>query len=210
MEADPYENLRHLLIHGQLVPGAKLNESDWIKRLGTSRIALREAVSLLVHEGLLRRGERSGFYVPVPDQRDLDEVMEIRAIIEAGAIRLLASRRPEPGELSPLVQMCDLMQANLNSNMDFGFAEADRAFHRHLVQLSKNQRLMDLYDRAPLPLGPFRIVDPAARQRAGQETIAEHRRLCKLIGQRKIDEAVSALEQHLRAAGREPLPYKKT
>lgn len=197
---NPYVALRRLLIHGQLPAGMKMNESDWTKRLESNRIAVREAMVLLAHEGLLRRGEKSGFFVPSPERRDLEEVMEVRAIVEAGAIRLFINRGPEPDEIAALRKTCDLMQANLETGVELGFVEADRNFHRQIVEFSRNQRLADLYDHAALPLTPSAIADPKARHAAGVTTIAEHRSLCDLIAERRLDDAVALLEAHLNTA----------
>jgi DNA-binding GntR family transcriptional regulator len=46
------------------------------------------------------------------------------------------------------------MQANLDAGMELGFIEGDRSFHRTFVEMSRNQRLIDLYAHAPLPLWP--------------------------------------------------------
>lgn len=192
-----YTALRRLLIHGQLAAGMKINESDWTKRLDSNRIAVREAMVLLAHEGLLRRGDKSGFYVPSPERRDLEEVLEVRAIVEAGAIRLFTERGPDADEIAALRKTCDLMQANLDTGMELGFVEADRNFHRQIVQFSRNQRLTDLYDHAALPLAPSVIADPKARHEAGVQTIAEHRELCELLAERRADDAIELLEEHL-------------
>jgi DNA-binding GntR family transcriptional regulator len=195
-----YEKLRRLLIHGQLPSGIKLIESEWAKRLGVHRIAVREAMVLLAHEGLLRPGPRGGFVTPILEQRDLDEIMEVRRIVEIGAIRLLGERGLEDAEVKKLESICDLMRANLDAEMELGFIEGDRGFHRALVEMSRNQRLLDLYNHAPLPLWPSRVTDPDHRRADALRTIAEHREMCGLLAAGRTGEAVELMERHLHAS----------
>jgi DNA-binding GntR family transcriptional regulator len=200
-----YEQLRRLLIHMQIRPGLRLVEADWAKRLNVHRTSLREAMSMLAHEGLLRRGERGGYFVPVLEQRDLDEVWAVRSIVEAGAIRLLSERPEGELDLGRLDQAIDVMEQMANDGYEMGFLEADRRFHEILVDLSGNQRLIELYSHAPLPLMPSRDPEPAARRAACLVTIREHREIARLVRERRVAEAVEKLHEHLHQAHR-PIP----
>jgi DNA-binding GntR family transcriptional regulator len=195
-----YEKLRRLLIHGQVQSGIKLIESDWARRLGVHRIAMREAMVLLAHEGLIKIGPRGGFFTPILEQRDLDEIMEARLIIEIGAIRLIRKRGIDAADVAKLESICDLMQANLDAEMDLGLIEADRAFHRALVKMSGNERLLNLYSHAPLPLWPSRFTGAQQRRAVGERTVAEHRQICALIAASQFDDAVDLIEKHLAAS----------
>ncbi|GMV96871.1 MAG: GntR family transcriptional regulator [Phycisphaerae bacterium] len=194
-----YRQLRRLLMFSQIRPGVRLAEKEWAQRLGVHRSALREAMILLAHEGLLRPGRRGGYFTPLLEQRDLDEVMQVRTIIEVGALRLIGARPPAEEE-SRLTTACDAMQQMLDAGFELGFAEADRRFHTLLVELSHNDRLIAIHDRAPLPLMPSRLADPAARHQAALQTIREHRDIARLTQERRIAEAIETLERHLNTA----------
>jgi DNA-binding GntR family transcriptional regulator len=181
-----YEQLRRLLMTQQVRPGIRLAEKEWADRLGVHRAALREAMILLAHEGLLRRGERGGYFTPLLEQRDLDEVMQVRTIVEVGAIRLIGATPPRQEERKKLIAACDAMQQMLDAGFELGFLEADRRFHTTLVELSGNDRLISTYYRAPLPLMPSRLVDSEARRRAAIQTIAEHREIQRCVCKRRI------------------------
>ena len=190
----------------QIRPGSRLVEADWAKRLKVHRTSLREAMGMLAHEGLLRRGERGGYFAPLYEQRDLDEVWAVRSIIEAGAIRLLAERPEADVDLTRLDRSIDAMEQMLDSDYELGFLEADRRFHQILVELSGNQRLIELYNRAPLPLTHSALVDADARRQIGRKAIAEHREIARLIRERQPAAAIERMQEHLHQAAHRPSP----
>lgn len=202
---DCYAQLRRLLIHLQIRPGSRLVEAEWSKRLNVHRTALREAMGMLAHEGLLRRGERGGYFAPLFEQRDLDEIWAVRAILEAGAVRLLAERNDKDLNLTPLSNAIEAMAQMLEDGYELGFVEADRRFHALLVEMSGNQRLLELYTRAPLPLMPSLLATPDARRKAMVKTVAEHVEIARLIREQRTSEAIESLQEHLHQAHR-PTP----
>jgi DNA-binding GntR family transcriptional regulator len=204
---DCYAQLRRLLIHLQIRPGSRIVEAEWSKRLNVHRTALREAMSMLAHEGLLRRGEKGGYFAPLLEQRDLDEIWAVRAILEAGAVRLLAERRPKDLDLTPLANAIDAMEQMLEDGYELGFLEADRRFHSLLVELSGNQRLIELYSRAPLPLMPSLLPDREARHKAMLKTVSEHQDIARLIREQRTAEAIDRLQEHLHQAHRPTSVY---
>ena len=194
-----YEQLRRLLVHSQLSAGTRLKETEWAERLGAYRSALREAMGLLAHEGLLRRGERGGFFVPDLKQRDVREILEARSAIETGAVRLIADAGPGPEALDRLDDLCDQMQQMIECGYEMGVEEADRKFHQALVELCGNSRLIRLYEHAPLPfgLGQPDLIDAEARNRGALRTVSEHRRIAQLVRQGSFSEAIEILVTHL-------------
>ena len=206
-----YDYLRRQLLHGQLAPGSRLVEEKWATQLGVHRSALRESLMILAHEGLLDTGRAGGFFVPAFDRAALDEVLEVRIALETGALRALALRGDSPRDLRRLRHACDLMEQTMEAGFEFGFVEADRRFHEILVEMAGNKRLVRVYRQAPLPLAPIPEPEEGARRENMRETLADHRRLCDLLDERRLDDAVRLLRHHLlrdhsRYAGRAPAP----
>lgn len=193
-----YEQLRRTILHGQLTAGSRLVEEKWARCLGVHRSALREAVILLAHEGLLELGPRGGYFVPHHDHAALDEVLEIRIALEVGALRVLElhldERRPN---LEALHKTCELMQQMYEADFEFGFVEADRRFHDQLVELSGNRRMSLVYRQAPLPLFPMSEQNHVQRRQNMLRTLEEHRQVCSFLDQGRINDAVDVLRRHL-------------
>jgi DNA-binding GntR family transcriptional regulator len=193
-----YQHLRRQLLHGQLAPESRLVEEKWAAQLGVHRSAVREALMILAHDGLVEVGERGGFFVPKFDQQALDEVQEVRLALEVGAIRMYALRNGEgPHDFRRLHEACDLMEQNMKADCEFGFVEADRRFHEILVEMAGNRRLMRVYRQAPLPLAPLPETEESARRANMRRTLAEHRRVVELLDEGRVDDAVEVLRRHL-------------
>jgi len=195
-----YKSLRRMLLHGLIPPGKRLTESAWSRQLGVTRGSLREAMSMLLHEGLLTRGARGGFFAPEMSREDYEEVLEVRFAIETGAMRLLAMKHHPAGNLPKMRETCDVMARILEEDFEMGFVEADRRFHELLVEAGQNTRLQRVYSRAPLPLMPSMDPDRERRRTNLRRTLNEHRRLCDLLEHGNIPEACKVLERHLFAS----------
>ena len=96
-----YQLLRDEIIQWKLEPGTPLGEVETSQRLGVSRTPLREALSRLIAEGLVRTGPGRTAVVTSLSRRDIVELFELREALETQAARL-AARRREPGVFEAL------------------------------------------------------------------------------------------------------------
>jgi DNA-binding GntR family transcriptional regulator len=88
-----YQLLRDEIIQWKLEPGTPLGEVETSVRLGVSRTPLREALSRLTAEGLVRTGPGRTAVVTSLSRRDIVELFELREALETQAARLAARRR---------------------------------------------------------------------------------------------------------------------
>jgi DNA-binding GntR family transcriptional regulator len=88
-----YQLLRDEIIQWKLEPGTPLGEVETSLRLGVSRTPLREALSRLTAEGLVRTGPGRTAVVTSLSRRDIVELFELREALETQAARLAARRR---------------------------------------------------------------------------------------------------------------------
>jgi DNA-binding GntR family transcriptional regulator len=88
-----YQLLRDEIIQWKLPPGTPLGEVETSQRLGVSRTPLREALSRLIAEGLVRTGPGRTAVVTSLSRHDIVELFELREALETQAARLAARRR---------------------------------------------------------------------------------------------------------------------
>ncbi len=86
-----YRLLRRQLVTGQFLPGQRLTEHFLAKRLEVSRTPIREALHKLELEGLVITAGARGYQVPYDLVEDMNELFEIRAILEGHALACLST-----------------------------------------------------------------------------------------------------------------------
>ncbi|HET7304934.1 MAG TPA: GntR family transcriptional regulator, partial [Segeticoccus sp.] len=90
------EAMRERIISGELEPGTSLSEIALAEAFGVSRTPVREALKQLQTEGLVEIRPRVGTFVTAPSRREINELFEMKALLEGAAARLLAQRGSVP------------------------------------------------------------------------------------------------------------------
>ena len=80
--------MREAILSGEVPPGARLRQERLAQRFGTSRIPVREALRALEYEGLVQSAPYRGFTVTELDADDIEEVYDLRILLEGHAVRL--------------------------------------------------------------------------------------------------------------------------
>jgi DNA-binding GntR family transcriptional regulator len=192
-----YQILRRMLTCAQVVPGTRLREVEWSEKLGVQRAALREAMVLLVHDGLLLRRASGGFFTPQLNEIDIDSVVDARVVLEVGALKLTCALRPPSAAFEPVEKMCDVMEQCHMADLSSGFAEADFLFHQRLLELSRNSHLIQMFSHSAQLIFVAAPIADAARRAAELVTIREHREILAHVRNADVAEAVARLESHL-------------
>jgi DNA-binding GntR family transcriptional regulator len=81
-------SVRQAILSGVLQPGARLRQEELADLFGTSRIPVREALRALEYEGLVSSEPHRGFTVTALDADDVEEVYDLRILLESHAVRL--------------------------------------------------------------------------------------------------------------------------
>ena len=136
-----YHALRALLRGGRIPLGQPLQEVQLAERLGVSRTPVREAMTRLASEGLLVSDGRS-FVVPKLALRDVDDIYEVRFLIEPAAIRSVAAFTTERAVRAPLDAALAAAAAAQKAGDAAAFGEAHRRFRAAWLALVPNRRLV--------------------------------------------------------------------
>ncbi|MEU8249626.1 GntR family transcriptional regulator [Nonomuraea sp. NPDC048916] len=145
--------LRAALITGEMRPGVVYSAPMLAQQFGVSATPVREAMLDLAKEGLVEAVRNKGFRVTELSDRDLDELTEIRRLIEVPTVTRLAdaSRAADFERLRPLAE--EIVAAAERADL-LGYVDADLRFHVELLALSGNSHLVavvrDLRNRARL------------------------------------------------------------
>lgn len=140
-----YAALRERLRDGRIRPEHRLQEESLAATLGVSRTPVREALARLASEGLVISDGRS-FVVPAHTDRDIDEIYQVRELLEPEALRLVAELNPAAGARAPLQQALDAMLFALRAADAKEFSEANARFRTAWLALVPNRRLVRLIE----------------------------------------------------------------
>ncbi len=189
------EELRRSLFDGELGPGTPLREVALSDALGVSRSTVREALGILVAEGLVDRVPNKGTQVRRLDPEQVRDVCRARTVIEMAGIR----RWNEAGEAArdhvrqALAAYSELRGSDCTTAE---FTAAHLEIHRALAGLTGSSRLVAavevLHSEVRLALAE---VDRARGNAA--EQVHSHSLLLELMESGQLDAAAEELTEHL-------------
>lgn len=153
------QEIRRMLVEGELVPGQRLSEAALADNLDISRNTLREAFRVLTREGLLKHEPNRGVTVAEPDMSSIIDIYRVRRFIECKAI---AQGYPQhPGTLH-MRQAVDAGIQGREAKDWVAVGTANMMFHKGIVELADSTRLVEFYDQiaAELRLAFGLLNDP--------------------------------------------------
>jgi DNA-binding GntR family transcriptional regulator len=189
-----YEQVKGMAVGYEFKPGERLNEVDLSRNLGVSRTPLREALTRLSTEGLLRFMPGKGYFCRDLDVREIFDLYELRKTIEVAAIRL-AVQRAKTEEIDSLIAFLDETGPDSGSRSTEELVRLDEAFHERLLGMSGNAEMLRVLDNVNARIRFVRWIDMRRGDRP--RTQSEHREV--LVRLRERDEAacVAILEKHI-------------
>ncbi len=133
LKEEVYDGIRQDIMEGNFLPGDLLKERELAEKHGVSKTPVREALSMLEQDNLVRTIPRAGYMVTALTLRDLQEIHQLRITLESMAARL-ATENLTDGEIEEL--------ARLTSTSDPEEARLfNRQFHSAIARASGNSRL---------------------------------------------------------------------
>jgi DNA-binding GntR family transcriptional regulator len=143
LRARARESIRASIVAGELEEGRFYPIVYLADRLGVSVTPVREALFDLGSVGLVEVIRSRGFRVPRLTDHDLDELFELRQLVELPAVVRLARQRSivDPSQLRELAQ--DIERQAEKGDL-VAFLLSDRSFHLLLLASLGNRRLVEL------------------------------------------------------------------
>ncbi len=194
-----YEHLRSMLRARDFEPGERLVDSAIAKRLSVSRTPVREALTRLAADGLVETQE-GGFVVPRLALSDVQEIFEIRRLLEPSAVRQVADSLDDVGKVA-VAKALDAAERGYAADDLPAFADANIAFRAAWVERVPNRRMRETLHRFDDQVSMVRrltLVDPTSR-------VAAHtglRQLARAFQTNDGDAAAAAMVEFVDAAFR--------
>ena len=190
-----YAELKALIHDFQLLPGDRFSESEMGQRLGVSRTPVREALFRLRNEGFLEVESKSGWFIKPIDFDKLDQLYDLRVVLELASVARLCARSGEPPELESLKAAWLVPpDERLSSMREVG--ALDEQFHATLVRAAGNAEIARVHWDVTERIRIVRRLDFTRDDRV-EATYIEHAKILRTILQRKPEQAQLLLRSHV-------------
>ncbi|MBA0051230.1 GntR family transcriptional regulator [Streptomyces sp. AJS327] len=187
--------VRQAIVSGEIGPNEIYSASALATRLGVSNSPVREAMLTLVNQGILEPVRNRGFRIVPISEHDLDEIGEMRRMLEIPGVLALIERASDQ-DIESLRPIAAEIETAASSGDIPVFLEADRRFHLGLLELGGNTRLVEtiaqLRDQTRL-YG----VSALAEQGTLQQTAPEHFEVLDALLARDASRVERVMARHL-------------
>ena len=172
----------------------RLDERQLSLSLGVSRTPIREAMTLLEQEGLLRTVPRRGIYVVRKTKRQIVEMIEMWAAIESLAARL-ATLNASDDEIAGLRKLFDEFRNSAPAEHINEYSDANIAFHQAIIRLSGSHLMGQTLENLFIHVRAIRRLTISQADRASR-SIVDHMRIIEALEQRDTELAERLVRQH--------------
>jgi DNA-binding GntR family transcriptional regulator len=189
-----YELLRRDIVTRTLAPGADVSESELAERLRMSKTPVREALARLRSEGFVETFPRRGYRITPMTLADMNELFDVRIILEGGTGALAAQEITE-SELTELDRLADASYSVSENDTIEHFVKANHQFHSAIARAARRQRLFALVTRNLDDLERFFYLGARA-QDINPQTKNDHHRIVETLRLRDPEAARRVLKDH--------------
>lgn len=185
-----YEILRKRLINCEYKPGTMLNEALLAQELGFSKTPIREALNRIEQEGFVKILPKKGIYVTQFSLSDVMQIFQVRIEVEPLALRMA----------SPYLRREELLafrEKYMSEEPDVRQAfRLDTAMHLFIIEHCGNRFIIDMMHRV-FSENTRVIISSKQNEVKLHDARKEHIEIIDLLLEQKIDEAATALSQHI-------------
>lgn len=193
-----YQRIKNAILTGQFCWGERLDIGRIASEFGTSKFPVIKAIDRLSIEHLVTIFPNKGSFVMIPSVLDVDEVTEIREIIELSALQLSCQKN--------LSKLIDMLETNENCQTDKipyyykgqkfqEFLEYDREYHMCILICADNERLLNYYEGIRSQVELFRVKSHDYNN--WKRTHHNHVEILNSLKKKEIEKSRKILKIHL-------------
>jgi DNA-binding GntR family transcriptional regulator len=200
-----FERLRDAIITGHFAPGARLIERELCEAMGVSRTSIREVLRRLEAEQLIEVEPRRGPIVARLSRKQVEEIYEVRALLEAAVVRRFALQA-SPENIAELRQIYEKLNVARSQVDVAGIVDTTRQFNEYMMDVVDHELISDIHQKLIARISVarvFAISVPGRLQQSGPEFAA----VMDAIERRDAEGAAQTLMIYVRNAGEAALKH---
>lgn len=195
-----YQTLKTQIWRFALMPGDRFSEGEVAARLHVSRTPVRQALQRLEREGYVQVHFKSGWQVRLLDAAEMDDLYDVRMVLERAAIEKLCSQSCAQG-VAAIQDLCAIWCVPEAQRLTDGavVADLDEAFHNALVAATGNREMARMHQHISERIRILRRLDFTEPHRIAL-TYQEHQQILAKIVKSQSQDAQLLLTRHIQAS----------
>lgn len=196
-----YRIIKEAILKKKLQPGSRLVDSQLAEQFGISRTPVRDAIRLLLLEGLVENREDKGYYVFSASETDINEIFDIRLMIDRYVIKKIITEylvNDYERYIKRIDDIIDSIMAGANYT-GTEFIKYDEQFHSMLISMTCNSRLIRIYDELSNQTRMFREFTAYDNTRV-KAVVEEHHRIAQAVKECDLERALEMVDAHIRTS----------
>lgn len=191
-----YDFILNQMMNGEILPGQTITERAIANEIGVSRTPIREAFKKLIEQGLMVYEPHKGVKVTFYSLEKIENLYEIREVLEGLAVRRLAERYTENNMLE-LEEYIKLAEVEVVKGDLQKLSEINSQFHKSIAKLSGNHYLHEIMGSLQIQIALLMSQSLSNKGRP-RENILEHKMLINAIRSRDAKLAEETAKYHVR------------
>ena len=190
-----YQSLKWSLIIGEYFPGSDLSIRSLAKKMGTSTMPVREALTRLASERLLLSSVKRSYKVAELDTKRVADQFFLRARLEGIATRLAVPNLTTE-QIAELETLASMMDKDIEGGSNENYIVRNYNFHFSIYAASQNEELFWSIERLWAQTGPY-LAQVVRNQAMPDEWQVLHSNIAKAIKSRNADLAAQLIEKDI-------------
>ena len=199
-----FQLIRADLMSLRIPPDTRISIDSLAREIGVSQTPIREALSMLEAMGLVTKRHFVGYCsAPQLNRKQIDELYEVRLLVEPYAARCAAERMGD-AELQRLQKLAESMQPGESRTSYDRFADEDSELHNMIALGSGNALIQESLARLHSHLHIFRL---RFHSEVTKEAYGEHAKLVDALVERDPARAEAAMREHIQKSYERMVPF---
>jgi DNA-binding GntR family transcriptional regulator len=190
-----YLSIKEAILTGELAPGERISIGRLLQEIGFSPTPIREALLKLEQEGFVSRLPRGGFIVSRFTQKDIDQIFDIRSLLESYAVGL-AIQHIKKEDILWLERNIKESEQYIQKKEWNKVSTLNTEFHDYLNGLSKNERLLSIINGLRDQIFQFRSAILRVPMKA-KISIDHHKKMIDAIKRREVELLKKLTQEHI-------------
>lgn len=189
-----YQIIKDNIVNCVYAPGTVINEERIRAEVAASRTPIRDALSRLEQEGLVKILPKKGVEISKITVHEINMVYEARNLLEPYAVKNYGNRIP----LETYMHYYRLYSDYLSGKMpEYSYSGMDESFHQLFIDACDNSYFINLYSTIGSQIRRTRIISGQTSADRLRETIEEHIAIVEAALKNEWKEAANAMLHHL-------------